>query len=99
MCKYAEKPLIFPLSNPSSKAEITADKAYEYSHGRCVYASGEHHCLSPVKVLCMHTFLRGLKMSISRPAGACMPQLIARACLCNQVYSAGASLWLTCLAL
>ena len=41
MCKHCEKPLIFPLSNPSSKAEITADKAYEWSHGKCVYASGE----------------------------------------------------------
>ncbi|CAK0786805.1 hypothetical protein CVIRNUC_010019 [Coccomyxa viridis] len=40
MCKHCEKPLIFPLSNPSSKAEITADKAYEWSHGKCVYASG-----------------------------------------------------------
>ena len=40
MLKHCNKPLIFPLSNPSSKAEITADKAYEYSHGKCVYASG-----------------------------------------------------------
>ena len=46
MCKHCEKPLIFPLSNPSSKAEITADKAYEWSHGKCVYASGEaYSCL------------------------------------------------------
>jgi malic enzyme len=58
MCKYVEKPLIFPLSNPSSKAEITADKAYEYSHGKCVYASGGHPCLP--SVLCMHTFPAGI---------------------------------------
>ena len=45
MCKHCEKPLIFPLSNPSSKAEITADKAYEWSHGKCVYASGEACCV------------------------------------------------------
>ena len=45
MLKYCDKPLIFPLSNPSSKAEITADKAYEYSHGKCVYASGASPCL------------------------------------------------------
>lgn len=44
MLKYCDKPLIFPLSNPSSKAEITADKAYEYSHGKCVYASGASPC-------------------------------------------------------
>lgn len=40
MCKHCEMPLILPLSNPSSKAEITAEKAYEYAHGKCVYASG-----------------------------------------------------------
>ena len=45
MLKYCDKPLIFPLSNPSSKAEITADKAYEYAHGKCVYASGAISCL------------------------------------------------------
>ncbi len=44
MLKYCDKPLIFPLSNPSSKAEITADKAYEYAHGKCVYASGVPPC-------------------------------------------------------
>ncbi|CAL5222208.1 g4539 [Coccomyxa viridis] len=48
MLKYCDKPLIFPLSNPSSKAEITAEKAYEYAHGKCVYASGSPE--EPVKV-------------------------------------------------
>ena len=68
MCKYCEKPLIFPLSNPSSKAEITADKAYEWSHGKCVYASGEAYhdrlsednCIKPCKTPSCPSFKRAL---------------------------------------
>ncbi|BDA50170.1 NADP-dependent malic enzyme [Coccomyxa sp. Obi] len=40
LCKHIEHPLIFPLSNPSSKAEITAPNAYEWSHGKAIFASG-----------------------------------------------------------
>ncbi len=40
MCKHVEKPLVFPLSNPTDKAEITAEHAYEWSHGQAIFASG-----------------------------------------------------------
>ncbi|PRW33894.1 NADP-dependent malate dehydrogenase [Chlorella sorokiniana] len=40
LCKHTPCPLIFPLSNPTSKAEITAQQAYEWSKGSCVFASG-----------------------------------------------------------
>jgi malate dehydrogenase (oxaloacetate-decarboxylating)(NADP+) len=95
MARHNARPVIFALSNPTSKAECTAEQAYAWSEGRAVFASGSpfapltHEGITRVPGQCNNAYIFpgvGLGLVASRARRVTDAMFLAAAkCLAAQV--------------
>eukprot|EP00965_Chrysotila_dentata_P070639 2335604-Pleurochrysis_carterae.AAC.1 len=70
MAKYTSRPIVMPLSNPTSSAEISPEEAYMWSEGRAIVATGSPFPETEVRRRVRLSLLLWLSSTLSIPLAA-----------------------------
>ncbi len=86
LAAHRDRPIVFALSNPTSKAECTAEQAYRWSGGRALFASGspsapvewQGHHFEPRQANNVYVF-PGIGLGVIRTQAICVSDEMFRA--------------------